>query len=161
MTRRPPSASAIGWLFVSAQIVLLGALVLVPGARHWVAPTAVAGGAHAAALAGLGIVAVAALGLGSALTATPVPKAHAGLRTGGLYRFSRHPIYSGVLLFVIGTVVASGSVWKLAIGVVTLVFFNAKARWEESQLRSAYPDYAAYAARTPRFIPHPRLHRRP
>lgn len=87
------------------------------------------------------------------LTATPVPKAHAGLRTGGLYRFTRHPIYTGVLLFVIGTVVASGSVWKLALGVATVLFFNVKARWEESQLRAAYPGYEAYAARTPRLHP--------
>lgn len=156
----PLSARAVGRLFVSAQIILLGALVLLPGARHWVEPTAVVNGAHAAALAGLAIVAAAALGLGSALTATPVPKAHAGLRTGGLYRFTRHPIYSGVLLFVIGTVVASGSAWKLGLGIVTVVFFNVKARWEESQLRSAYPGYAAYAEHTPRYIPRPRFRRR-
>lgn len=69
--------------------------------------------------------------------ATPVPKERAGLRTGGLYRFTRHPIYTGVLLFVVGTVVTSGSGWKLAVGVLTVVFFNVKARWEESQLRAA------------------------
>ena len=94
------STKLVGWLFVSAQIMMLGALVLWPWPRYWVNPTAVASGAQAAAVASLAVVAVAAIGLGSALTATPVPKAQAGLRTGGLYRFARHPIYIGVLLFM-------------------------------------------------------------
>ncbi len=37
----PLRTRAVGRLFVSAQIVLLGALVLLPGARHWVDPPAV------------------------------------------------------------------------------------------------------------------------
>jgi hypothetical protein len=28
-----------------------------------------------------------------------------------------------------------------------------KARWEETRLVMRYPDHAAYAARTPRFVP--------
>ena len=143
----------VGWSFVAIQIALLGAIVLLPGANHWTNPPVLSTAAHAASWVGLAVVVAGSLGLGSALTATPAPKAHAGLRTGGLYRFTRHPIYSGVLLFVVGSVVASGSYSKSALGVLTAVFFNVKARWEESRLRDVYPRYSAYAARTPRFVP--------
>jgi protein-S-isoprenylcysteine O-methyltransferase Ste14 len=148
------SPKVLGWTFVATQVVLLGGLVLLRSADDWAAPLFVMSAARVIAVAGLVLAAAAAVGLGTALTATPVPKAQAGLRTGGLYRFARHPIYSGVLLFVIGTVVASRSFWKLAMGVATVVFFNVKARWEESQLRETYPDYGAYSERTGRFFPH-------
>ncbi len=151
------STRSAGWAFVGVQVVLLGGLILLPGADHWVLSTSMERTAHAVALVGVAVVGFAAVGLGSALTATPVPKATAGLRTGGLYRFMRHPIYSGVLLFVVGTAVASGSIWKLAVAIVSVVFFNLKARWEELRLQAAYPGYGAYAERTPRFIPHPRF----
>ena len=68
----------------------------------------------------------------------------------------RHPIYTGVLLVVIGLVVGSGNVLVLVIGVATFAFFNSKARWEESQLLRTFPDYESYAQRTARFFPHPR-----
>ncbi len=64
-----------------------------------------------------------------------------------------------MLLFVVGVVAASGSIAKIVLGMVTIVFFNAKARWEERRLSSAYPGYSDYAARTPRFVPRPRFHR--
>jgi protein-S-isoprenylcysteine O-methyltransferase Ste14 len=52
-------------------------------------------------------------------------------------------------------VLRSGSLITLAVGAVTVAFFNAKAAWEEKRLAERYPGYAAYAARTPRFIPRP------
>ena len=102
---------------------------------------------------GLGFVAAASLILGRALTPTPVPKHHAGLRTNVLYRITRHPIYSCVLLFTVGSALASQSAWKLVLGARIIGFFNVKARWEESRLREAYPEYDDYASRTPRFVP--------
>jgi protein-S-isoprenylcysteine O-methyltransferase Ste14 len=150
------NAQRLGWTFVGLQVVLLGGLVLLPGSDDWTNPSPAKTAARIVSLAGLMLAAAAALRLGSALTATPVPKSHAMLRTSGLYRFARHPIYSGVLLFVIGSVISSRSFWKLALGVATIVFFNLKARWEESRLRETYPDYTAYAQRTGRFFPRPR-----
>ena len=41
-----------------------------------------------------------------------------------------------------------------AIASVALIgWFVLKARWEEQHLARRYPDYADYAARTPRFVP--------
>ena len=59
----------------------------------------------------------------------------------------------GVLSIVVGLTLRSGSVVTLSVALVTVVFFDRKARWEEAQLRERYPDYAEYASRTPRFVP--------
>lgn len=151
---RPPlNDRAVGWAFVGVQIVLLGALIFLPGGDDWPTPVWLHRVGTAVNVAGLVLVVVAALGLGTSLTPTPVPKGRARLTTGGLYRFVRHPIYTGVLMIVIGLVVTSGSWVHLAIGAVTIVFFTAKARWEEARLAIAYPGYADYAATTPRFFP--------
>ncbi len=109
--------------------------------------------ARVAVLSGLTIVGLAAVNLGTALTPTPMPKHEMSLRTNGLYRFVSHPMYSGVLLAVVGTVIGSRSFVKVALGLVVIVFFALKARWEEKRLRETYPEYAEYCAVTPRFVP--------
>ncbi len=145
-----------GWLYVLAQAVLLVTLVVVPNADHWPTPDALSALSSFLVIAGLALMVAASLRLGRALTPTPVPNGRGALQTGGLYRYMRHPIYTGVLLVVIGLVVGSGNVIALLVGLVTFGFFARKARWEEAQLTRAFPDYEAYARRTARFFPHPR-----
>lgn len=147
--------STIGWLWVGGQAVLLGALVLLPGRDDWSTPGWISIPASALLFGGLAIIFAAAIGLGSALTPTPVPTKSGSLSTGGLYRFVRHPIYTGVLAVVAGLTLGSGSWIHLAIGIATVVFFDRKAAWEEQQLIEKYPDYPSYAATTPKFIPQP------
>jgi protein-S-isoprenylcysteine O-methyltransferase Ste14 len=142
-----------GWLFVAAQVVLLVALVLVPTGSAWPVPGWLRAFSTGLVLAGLAVVVVGGLSLGRALTPTPVPNGRGGLRTRGLYRFVRHPIYTGVLAVVLGLTLASRSWVGLAIGVGTVAFFGVKARWEEARLAEAFPGYRAYAAVTPRFVP--------
>ena len=147
------SRNAVGWTFVAAQVVLLAALVLVPQSDHWPTPTWVEVTALVLVAVGVLILAVAALRLGPALTATPVPVADGRLTTTGLYALVRHPIYTGVLLAVVGVAIRSGNVVTAIVAVATIGFFHAKAAWEERQLADHYADYADYADRTPRFIP--------
>ena len=96
---------------------------------------------------------MASLSLGRSLTPTPVPVNYGALKTGGLYRFVRHPIYTGVLAIVVGLTLRSGSWISLVVAAVTVVFFTVKARWEEGQLMERYSGYAVYAAQTPRYVP--------
>jgi len=77
----------------------------------------------------------------------------ARLITGGPYRHIRHPMYTSVLLGVGALVVADARPWRIALLVALLVVLMAKAAREEQYLRAAFPEYAAYAARTWRFIP--------
>jgi len=155
------SDKAIGWSFVGVQVVLLAALILLPGSDAWPTPQWLRTIGTVVNIFGFALLIVAALGLGSSLTPTPVPRKTGQLATGGLYRYVRHPIYTGVLLIVAALVATSASWTHLAIGVVTVVFFSVKARWEEQKLRVEYPEYDYYARNTGRFVPMPFRHRAP
>jgi protein-S-isoprenylcysteine O-methyltransferase Ste14 len=147
-----------GWVYVALQGVLLGALILLPGRDDWATPSWLRGAGYGFILAGLAVIAIASLRLGPALTPTPVPTSRGVLATTGLYRWVRHPIYTGVLTIVAGLTVRSGSLVHLAVAVTTVVFFTVKAKWEEARLAERYVDYDDYAARTPRFVPRPWRH---
>jgi protein-S-isoprenylcysteine O-methyltransferase Ste14 len=151
------SARAVGWLLVGVQGGLLATLVLLPSRDDWPTPPAIQVTGVVLVVAGVVGGIVAARRLGSALTPTPEPRSGDSLRTDGLYAHVRHPIYTAVLVLVVGIVVRSGSLPTAAVGLVTVVFFQLKARWEEARLRARYPDYDAYAAHTPRFVPRPPL----
>lgn len=150
-----PGDRRIAWLLVLVQFILLGLIVLLPDADTWTLPVALARAARVAEWVGIIVMVVAATALGRGLTAAPLPNSHAKLRTGGLYRFVRHPIYSGLLLFAVASAILSGSVWVVGASAALVVLINAKARWEERHLAQRFPGYAAYAARTRRFIPGP------
>lgn len=145
-----------GWAFVLGQALVLGILIVLPGRSDWpsYAPVRLLG--SALFFGGLALVLFAGTRLGSALTPTPVPTSSAQLNTSGLYGLVRHPIYSGVLSIVIGMVLRSRSFVTLAVGITAVAYFYWKSSWEEQQLRDRYPEYDAYARRTPRFVPLPK-----
>jgi protein-S-isoprenylcysteine O-methyltransferase Ste14 len=143
----------IARLLVAGQFVLIGILVLLPGRHDWPVPATLKVACSIATIVGLAVMVVGATGLGRGLTATPLPNAHAKLRTGGLYRYVRHPIYSGLLLTMASITVASGSVSRLLTLGVLVLLLTVKARWEETRLMRRFQGYADYAARTPRFVP--------
>jgi protein-S-isoprenylcysteine O-methyltransferase Ste14 len=84
---------------------------------------------------------------------TPEPNQNAELVDTGIYRHIRHPLYSGVILAAFGVALAHGHIVPIVVAAVIAVFFTFKSRFEESLLRQAYPDYAAYMRRTGRFLP--------
>lgn len=150
------SARALG--VVALQAVLLTAFFLAPRRDDWPVPGWLAAAGSAVALAGGAALLVASFNLGRSLTPLPTPTKNAVLRTGGLYGFVRHPLYSALLALVLAGAVTSASVVKLVLAAALLVLLNRKAAWEEDMLRRRYPGYDDYARRTPRFLP--RLPRR-
>lgn len=71
----------------------------------------------------------------------------------GLYRYIRHPIYTGDVLLLLGLELALNS-W-LVLGLLILapaVFY--KAVKEEEMLVRELPGYQSYRARTKRFVPY-------
>ncbi|WP_442905501.1 methyltransferase family protein [Kaistella sp.] len=70
-----------------------------------------------------------------------------------LYRWVRHPIYTGIILVVFGYAAGTGSVHKLIIAFGLLLLFYLKSTYEEKQLLKQYPTYADYRRRTGRFFP--------
>ncbi len=75
------------------------------------------------------------------------------LVTTGPYRFVRHPIYTGILLALVGTAAVVGLFWLLMVLVVG-TFFVYSAKTEERLMMQTFPDaYPAYRRRTNAMIP--------
>lgn len=151
-----PNEIRLGRGLVVLQAVLLGTLLVLPSGDAWPTPTWLDWLAGSIVAGGLIVAGLSALRLGPALTPTPLPKDGSILSTAGEYRYVRHPIYSGVLLVVLGVTVRSGNGVTAAVALATVAFFQLKARWEEQLLRRRFPDYEAYSRTTPRFVPRPR-----
>ncbi len=80
-------------------------------------------------------------------------KAQPELVTAGPYRFVRHPIYSGLLLAVLGTALATNLI-GLIMAVILGGYFYYSASVEEKYLNKTFPAaYPAYQARTKMLIP--------
>jgi protein-S-isoprenylcysteine O-methyltransferase Ste14 len=75
------------------------------------------------------------------------------LVTSGPYRFVRHPIYSGILLGVLGTALATNLGGVIIVGVLGAYFYYS-ASVEEKNLTATFPTtYPAYRASTKMLIP--------
>jgi protein-S-isoprenylcysteine O-methyltransferase Ste14 len=112
--------------------------------------------------AGLGLV-LFALGLGFAIWArvhigrnwgTPMSrKDDPELVTSGPYRLVRHPIYSGIVVGLVGTAVALSWPWLIAV-VLAGVYFGYSATVEERYLTEQFPDaYPKYRRSTKMLVP--------
>ena len=145
------SQRAFGWLLVVLQVVVFVVLALLP----WRLPSTLSIiAALPFALIGVWLGARSFIALGNALTPTPVPIAGAGLRTSGPYSRIRHPIYTAVLSVTVAALIAAGSWWSWAWGLVILAFFWGKSRWEDCLLAREYGDaWRAWAAHTGGLIP--------
>lgn len=77
------------------------------------------------------------------------------LVTTGLYRFMRHPQYTGIFLFTFGWILHWPSVITLALWPILGAAYVWLARFEERQAAEEFgASWAAYAARTKRFVPY-------
>jgi protein-S-isoprenylcysteine O-methyltransferase Ste14 len=75
------------------------------------------------------------------------------LVTTGPYRLVRHPIYSGILLAVLGSALAQSIVWFLPL-VIWGIYFVYSAKVEERLMSQEFPRvYPAYQAKTKMLIP--------
>lgn len=150
-----PRETALAWLYVLVQLALLVGIFVAPPGEAWPVPSGLVPVLKAVQVVGTLVLVVALVQLGRSLTALPTPLPEATLKTGGLYRWVRHPIYSGVLLLALPSAVLSRSWLALGCALALVAWFTAKARFEEDLLRRRYPAYEAYAASTPRFVPQP------
>lgn len=104
-------------------------------------------------IVGLAVIALAFWALNRHLTAFPTPKEDGQLIQSGVYRFARHPIYTGILLSAAGFGIFTQNGLRLMIAGMLLILFMIKAGYEERLLLQKYPGYAAYKAQTGMFLP--------
>ena len=75
--------------------------------------------------------------------------------TSGFYKYTRNPMYVGVMLILIGESLIGGSLWLLVWLVVMTIAFNLHIRLvEEPWLARTFPDeWANYSRSVPRWWP--------
>ena len=144
-----------GNLLVLGQFILLGLLVLYPAnsINYGVFSLTVTIAIAVLLAVGLVILGLSFLALGKSLTAHPIPAKKGELVTDGLYRFARHPIYTGVLAIGLAFALSGGLFPHLLFFIALVVLLNYKASFEEQLLRARYLDYGSYAEKTGRFLP--------
>ena len=84
---------------------------------------------------------------------SPRLKANAKLKEDGPYRFVRHPMYSALLLFCGGFVLADRSLYGIGLWLFLTIILVCKIRFEEQMLYERFEAYSDYANRTKRFVP--------
>ncbi|HVR04854.1 MAG TPA: isoprenylcysteine carboxylmethyltransferase family protein [Solirubrobacteraceae bacterium] len=104
-------------------------------------------------LAGLGLAVWARVHLGRNWGMPMTLKDEPELVTSGPYRLVRHPIYSGILLGMLGTALATNLFWLIAL-VVMGAYFLHSAKVEERLMTDSFPGaYPGYRARTKMLVP--------
>ncbi|MDZ4720262.1 MAG: methyltransferase, partial [Roseiflexaceae bacterium] len=79
--------------------------------------------------------------------------ANRGVRTGGLYRFVRHPLYGSYLIGYLGFLLGNPSIWNIILIIITFICQYLRAVAEERVL-ARDPEYQTYMQRVRhRFIP--------
>lgn len=141
------------YIFVASQLVLFGLLIFLPTSTD-IALTYSKLIANTLLISGIIICIVAIWQLRNySLTALPAPIDNAKLLTSGLYKYVRHPIYTGVILAFAGVALGSGSFIKLLLWLVLVVFFFTKSNYEEGLLSKQFAGYRKYQKYTGRFLP--------
>ena len=147
-------------------LLLIVALLQYRPLREWLAQTQ-RSASHSAVLGWTGI-ALCALGFGLAIDARrhlgrnwgmPMSrKEQPELVTSGPYAYIRHPIYTGLMLAMLGSAMGVTVFWGLLL-ILIGPYFIYSARREEAVMLQLFPEqYAAYSARTGMLVP--RLMRR-
>jgi len=96
--------------------------------------------------------------LGLMWSAAPVVKEGHQLRTSGPYAITRHPIYTGLLGMLLGSLlVAGGGLWIVPFP-IALILIEFKIRIEERFMTAEFPkEYPRYRKRVPQLVPGLRL----
>jgi protein-S-isoprenylcysteine O-methyltransferase Ste14 len=147
-------------------ILLIVSVLRSPSLREFLAETQ-RSASHSSLLGWTGV-ALCAFGFGLAINARwhlgrnwgmPMSrKEQPELVTSGPYALIRHPIYTGLILAMLGSAIGVNLTWALMLAPVG-VYFIYSARREESVMLQLFPEqYAAYMARTGMLVP--RLFRR-
>ena len=140
------------YLFVIFQVFLFVAFFFIPNVYHFNFPVEMKIPGRILMAAGVLSMIWAGMDLGKNISAFPEPVSNAPLKTGGIYQYVRHPIYTGLILFFAGIAIAQENLTKLLFAGVFIIFFSIKASYEEKQLLKKFPEYRDYMNKTRSFL---------
>lgn len=90
--------------------------------------------------------------LGSSLTPLPVPRKDAKLVKDGMFKYMRHPLYTGLFLASSGLAAVTQDSTRLLFAIGLLVLLSFKADYEERELKKTFGfEYEEYAEKVKRF----------
>jgi protein-S-isoprenylcysteine O-methyltransferase Ste14 len=93
------------------------------------------------------------LDMGASLSPWPVPTGEK-LVTSGVFSKVRHPLYAGLIAFMTGLSISTGSAERLILTGVLLYILEVKSDFEEKELSKQYTDYGVYKKEvTGKFFP--------
>lgn len=81
------------------------------------------------------------------------PKKGKSMVFNGIYKYVRHPIYSGILLSMMAYAFFTASIFKFLLTVIMGVVFYYKSNNEENWMLEKYEQYRLYKRKTGRFVP--------
>lgn len=139
--------------FVGLQLILFVAYLFRFPAIGFIIPDWVQNAGLVFSIAGVIISLISLLALNRSLSPFPTPKAGAELIQSGIYKYVRHPIYTGILFFTFGFSLFSENTLRLIIFVSLLILFRFKAGYEEKLLQKKYSNYEEYKKTTGMFLP--------
>lgn len=87
------------------------------------------------------------------LSAFPEPLTGSKLVTTGPFEYIRHPIYSGLLLLVLISIINYISLFRFAVFIVFIIDLLFKVHLEEEYLEKRFEEYKGYQHRTKKLIP--------
>jgi protein-S-isoprenylcysteine O-methyltransferase Ste14 len=130
------------------MVAIVAATWLPPATPRWLKMVGVL-----VAAAGVMFAVWAGRTLGSNLTPFPRPRAGGELVEHGPFRYARHPIYGGGILFFTGLALATSFAALVPTAILVLLWIE-KSRDEERRLAERFPTYAEYRSRVRgRFLP--------
>lgn len=83
----------------------------------------------------------------------PAPDQRSRLVRHGPYRWIRHPMYTGLLLFTMPLLASNFAWWRLLAWMALVLVLRIKAAEEERLMGERFSEYRSYLARTGRFFP--------
>ncbi len=97
---------------------------------------------------GLLVIVLAFASLRGAIQIAPEPKRGAQLVESGIYKYLRHPIYTGIIFCLLGRLLRQPTIWLAVAAAMVMIFLFFKSRFEEKLLLAVYPGYADYRRST-------------
>lgn len=103
-------------------------------------------------ISGIILALIALFQLNTRLSPFPTPVKNGKLITTGAFSFSRHPIYTGLILITLGYALFRLSIFRILIGILLAILLFFKSIYEEELLSKKFPQYIDYTKKTGRFF---------
>lgn len=101
---------------------------------------------------GILVILIALWQLRNFISPFPSPKTNTHLLTKGIFKYSRHPIYTGILISFFSYALFEGNTFKLIITFLLFLLFLIKSGYEERLLSARFNSYDHYKKNTRRFL---------